>query len=149
MNLSFFGPILVELKFCGFLGLFWAFFPCKKCKKVKCNSPYQKRTFWGQTPPPWLSYVYCIDPTRSGVISRVGNFWVRCSALCPPCWGMMMKMLKRTTTRPLPDANFCLLKRPFWGTFYRPNGRHSHTYHTYIFGKLMHQQSIWAIWIQF
>ena len=45
MKLSLLSPILAKFPFCGFLGLFWAFFPCKKCKKLKCNSPYQKQSF--------------------------------------------------------------------------------------------------------
>ena len=32
MKLSLLSPILAILQFCWFLGLFWAFFPCKKCK---------------------------------------------------------------------------------------------------------------------
>ena len=33
MKLSFLSPILAKFQFCWFSGLFWAFFPCKKCKK--------------------------------------------------------------------------------------------------------------------
>ena len=119
MNLSFLGPILVKFQYCGFLGLFWHFSLVKRAENQKAIPLIKSNLFGVKPPPPLLSYVYCINPTGSGVISRVGNFWVRCSALSPPCWGMMMKMLKRTTTRLLPDANFCPLKRPFWGTFYR------------------------------
>ena len=32
MNLSLLSPILVKFQFCWFSGLFWAFFPSKKCK---------------------------------------------------------------------------------------------------------------------
>ena len=33
MKLSLLSPILAKFQFCWFSGLFWAFFPCKKCKK--------------------------------------------------------------------------------------------------------------------
>ena len=33
MNLSLLGPVLAKFQFCWFSGLFWAFFPCKKCTK--------------------------------------------------------------------------------------------------------------------
>ena len=32
VNLSLLGAILAIFQFCGFSGLFWPFFPCKKCK---------------------------------------------------------------------------------------------------------------------
>ena len=32
VNLSLLGPILAKFQFCWFSGLFWAFFPSKKCK---------------------------------------------------------------------------------------------------------------------
>ena len=33
MKLSLFSPILAKFQFCWFLGLCWAFFSCKRCKK--------------------------------------------------------------------------------------------------------------------
>ena len=33
MKLSLLSQILAKFQFCWFSGLFWAFFPCKKCKK--------------------------------------------------------------------------------------------------------------------
>ena len=33
IKLSLLSPILAKFQFCWFSGLFWAFFPCKKCKK--------------------------------------------------------------------------------------------------------------------
>merc|ERR1711978_816541 len=32
VNYSLLGAILAIFQFCGFSGLFWPFFPCKKCK---------------------------------------------------------------------------------------------------------------------
>ena len=37
MNFSFLGPILATYQFCLFFSLFWAFFPKKKCKKIKSH----------------------------------------------------------------------------------------------------------------
>ena len=33
IKLSLLSPILAKIQFCWFSGIFWAFFPCKKCKK--------------------------------------------------------------------------------------------------------------------
>ena len=55
MKLSLFSPILAKFQFCWFSGLFWAFFPCKKCKNENLSlnvnfwSITQKFFLWTHT----------------------------------------------------------------------------------------------------
>ena len=45
-NLSLLGAILAIFQFCGFSGLFWPFFPCKKCKNENLSPHFN---FWSIT----------------------------------------------------------------------------------------------------
>ena len=46
VNLSLLGPILAKFQFCWFSGLFWAFFPSKKCKHENLSPHFN---FWSIT----------------------------------------------------------------------------------------------------
>ena len=46
VNLSLLGAILAIFQFCGFSGLFWPFFPCKKCKNENLSLNFN---FWSIT----------------------------------------------------------------------------------------------------
>ena len=46
VNLSLLGAILAIFQFCGFSGLFWPFFPCKKCKNENLSPNVN---FWSIT----------------------------------------------------------------------------------------------------
>ena len=46
VNLSLLGAILAIFQFCGFSGLFWPFFPCKKCKNENLSPHFN---FWSIT----------------------------------------------------------------------------------------------------
>ena len=89
MKLSLLSLILAKFQFCWFSGLFWAFFPCKKCKNKNLSLNFN---FWSIT----LNFFLWTHTTHehewlqgcSSIKKKVKNgtpYWW--------CWCLQIKML--------------------------------------------------------